>query len=518
MPATAVADALAGAAVALPAAVAAAEPPVSRRRLRGKTTARPGFPAGPPGGEGPSEDSVPRHAGLALSPLRPINAPNCSTVVELLRRKHCRREEVHRVANGADGTREMRGRRKASYALLKLPQRIELCVEVLAAAEVPVSLLEGVRQYQKNFLARTTRNRKGTRSLKDKHFFVHGPCLLLTYLGNPLLEAAGVKCPDAAVDAVDEAACRVRHSEAGHAAMKSCREFAEKLAKDQPTPRFARAVEVCPRTWSAERRVLLHLHVALVRQGQPFHVSTSALQFENTRPTVSRQTCVCRDKRSAGTAMLYYCVIHKVGQLGRGGNVEPFHEYHVNQEWITNLVQAGKVNEEVARSLRARRQELVHHRQNLERLVAEQRNLTLRARASHIQVVCAAQIAKFKDVPLVTQHWLPQYQHIKQRYMFLVLQRPSGTGKTSFAKYITGTASEVLEVNCSACPEPDLRNLDPEQRNAILFDEATPTMVLSQRRWFQAPPCWIDLGCSTTNCHKYQVWVPGMMMIVASNT
>ena len=161
---------------------------------------------------------------------------------------------------------------------------------------------------------------------------------------------------------------------------------------------------------------------------------------------------------------------------------------------------------------------VVHHVQNLERLIAEKRNVALAARAAHIQAVCAAQISKFKDVPVVTQHWLPQYQHIKARYAFLVLQGPSGTGKTSFAKHITGDPSEVLEVNCSACPEPDLRDLDPERHRAILFDEASPSMVLSQRRLFQAPPCFVDLGCSTTNCHKYQVFVSGIMMMVASNT
>ena len=73
-------------------------------------------------------------------------------------------------------------------------------------------------------------------------------------------------------------------------------------------------------------------------------------------------------------------------------------------------------------------------------------------------------------------------------------------------------------MNCAACPEPDLRELDPEIHKGILFDEASATMVLAQRRLFQAPPCWVDLGCSTTNCHKYQVFLSGMMLIVASNT
>ena len=107
---------------------------------------------------------------------------------------------------------------------------------------------------------------------------------------------------------------------------------------------------------------------------------------------------------------------------------------------------------------------------------------------------------------------------IKARYPFLVLEGPSDTGKTSYAKNITGNPQEVLEVNCSATPEPDLREFDSTVHKAILFDEASCTMVLSQRKLFQAPACLVDLGCSTTNCHKYQVFVSGVMMIVCSNT
>ena len=39
-----------------------------------------------------------------------------------------------------------------------------------------------------------------------------------------------------------------------------------------------------------------------------------------------------------------------------------------------------------------------------------------------------------------------------------------------------------------------------------------------QRKLFQAPPCWIDLGCSTTNCHKYRVFVSGVKLMVCTNS
>ena len=64
---------------------------------------------------------------------------------------------------------------------------------------------------------------------------------------------------------------------------------------------------------------------------------------------------------------------------------------------------------------------------------------------------------------------MPHFSRIKGRYPFLVLEGPSGTGKTSYAKNITGNPQEVLEVNCAATPEPDLREFDSMAHTAILF-------------------------------------------------
>ena len=54
--------------------------------------------------------------------------------------------------------------------------------------------------------------------------------------------------------------------------------------------------------------------------------------------------------------------------------------------------------------------------------------------------------------------------------------------------------------------------------NGILFDEASCTMVLQQEKLFQAPPTPVRLGCSTTNCHAYDVFISGVGLMSASNT
>ena len=83
---------------------------------------------------------------------------------------------------------------------------------------------------------------------------------------------------------------------------------------------------------------------------------------------------------------------------------------------------------------------------------------------------------------------------------------------------LTGDAQEVYEVNCANGQEPDLRTFSHFRHKVILFDEATPEMVLRQKKLFQAPNCFIQLGTSTTNCHAYTVFPSGTGLVVCANT
>ena len=113
---------------------------------------------------------------------------------------------------------------------------------------------------------------------------------------------------------------------------------------------------------------------------------------------------------------------------------------------------------------------------------------------------------------------MQQYQEVRSRYKFLVVHGASGTGKTIFCKWLMKDASNVLEVNCASCPEPDLRKYTPGIHEGILFDEASCSLVLKQKKLFQSPPVPVELGCSTTNCHAYSVWVHGRQLMICSNT
>ena len=153
---------------------------------------------------------------------------------------------------------------------------------------------------------------------------------------------------------------------------------------------------------------------------------------------------------------------------------------------------------------------------NIRRCSREQKNELLVAKLDTIQVALKSTIRPFKRYPVANQ-FLAWFKKIRSRYPFLVVEGASGTGKTVWVKWLLGDPSLVHECNCASCPEPELRQYDALVHKLILFDEASPEMVIRQKKLFQGPPTWVDLGMSTTNCHAYKVLVSGTRMVICSN-
>ena len=64
-----------------------------------------------------------------------------------------------------------------------------------------------------------------------------------------------------------------------------------------------------------------------------------------------------------------------------------------------------------------------------------------------------------------------------------------------------------VEVTCSNCDEPDLRDFKLMTRNLVLLDEAKTKLVLKCKKMMQAGAAWVSLGASNTNMYSYKVWV-----------
>lgn len=179
------------------------------------------------------------------------------------------------------------------------------------------------------------------------------------------------------------------------------------------------------------------------------------------------------------------------------------------------MLQGGKITKATARvNFIKSCKNVEHHLRNLQALERAEREAELAERMVRVQKELEANYRRCKDYPVVNK-WLQSFESLRDRYSFLVIVGASGLGKTQFVKSMAGSLSNFLEVNCAACDEPDLRNFAGE--GVVLLDEASPAMVIRQKRLMQAPACMVLLGASATNCHAYKVWVHRTKFVICSN-
>ena len=74
-----------------------------------------------------------------------------------------------------------------------------------------------------------------------------------------------------------------------------------------------------------------------------------------------------------------------------------------------------------------------------------------------------------------------------------------------------------LELNCAQCPEVPMRGFRRKQHGLVLFDEISPKQVADQRKLFQASHGLVQMGCSATNIHAYEVYMHAVRLVCCSN-
>jgi len=278
---------------------------------------------------------------------------------------------------------------------------------------------------------------------------------------------------------------------------------------------YAWALEVCAATWAESGEVRVHAH-AFLRADAKLRVRTAdELALLGSRPFKSQCVGTSGRKDRLSNQGLYYVQAPKRGSVARGGNILPFQDYLVNGEWVMNLLQQQKLEFQSARA------ELVKVGKNLPRLLQcldkweqEHENARLQGRIADIMAELNADKKPFRRIPEV-EEWLAQYTKNRMRYRFLVLEGPSGLGKTQFSLSLSPGS---MEVTCSNCDEPDLREFKPMQHDLILLDEATTTLVLKCKKLMQAGAAWVSLGSSSTNMYAYKIWAHKVRFIVSTNT
>ena len=300
------------------------------------------------------------------------------------------------------------------------------------------------------------------------------------------------------------------------------RDHIQEAQKSTRATDVASSLEVCPETFLLQGKVKLHGHSFLrISEGAAFLELSNKdpLLFLGITPVPSTNLhgLSIKGSRSGSWAGFHYCCVPtKTGCVHCSSTKQPYTGYLVNPSWIMNMVQAGKLAPHHARPLLVRCvasrhiKELDAREEELEKAAVN--DLYMAAQKTLGQSACDWK--QFKEV----QFFLAQFSgHAMHRYKFLVLAGPSRLGKTVFARSLSQTPERVLEINCAAGKEPDLRAYRIRHHDVIVFDEINPTQVLDQRKLFQSCAAPVQLGSSATNCHSYTVFVWQKLLVLCSN-
>ncbi len=120
---------------------------------------------------------------------------------------------------------------------------------------------------------------------------------------------------------------------------------------------------------------------------------------------------------------------------------------------------------------------------DLDKWHAEQGALNIEERVRARCIALQASMLPFRLIQIV-EDWKVHIESLSLRKRFLVLEGPSGVAKTAYATSLWGSAA-TMELNMAGSDEFCLRTFDPVIHKAIVWDEARPSVVSSQRKLFQ---------------------------------
>ena len=299
------------------------------------------------------------------------------------------------------------------------------------------------------------------------------------------------------------------------------KEFQEQMkiwADAYVLPDWGISVELCTRTLQTQGIVRIHLH-AWVQMTERKGVTLLHLKdFEYRGSLPHNSSFLTQRTRGTGVAFAgcFYVTVPKIGSLFATSTKTPFDDYNVSPAWITTLLAANKLDLDTAADMYVRCiQNVEHNIKALDTVRQHRRAQHIRTERLKIEHLIRAKQRPFRRIPLV-EEWDQQYNEVLDRYKFLVLDGRSRTGKSRFAANRT-SPEKFLNVDCSSATQPDLRIFEREVHDVVLWDEATPELVLRVKKLAQASIDEVRLGQSATNVNSYVVWFHRIRLIVASN-
>jgi hypothetical protein len=292
--------------------------------------------------------------------------------------------------------------------------------------------------------------------------------------------------------------------------------------------RYTYSLEMCTDTFRSRGEIQLHVHMFIESNDKHFRVEKSVqLELFGVHPNLSLTSEAANlpltpaRGRSANAANAasghYYLAMPKRGKVFQHiANCEPWKDYNVKVQWITQHWQTCKLSDDAAKA------EYVNCKINVEqhvRNVEAQQRIKREEQEKEDASRTQKNIAVFTAAPVLIPEvltWMETFRSVEMRYRFLVLEGPSCCGKTQFARGLVGP-DRCFVADCSGKNHPDLRAFRRKQHTVLLFDEISAARVLEYKKLFQAGNEEVLCGSSPTNQFSYKINVHQTMLIVASN-
>ena len=282
---------------------------------------------------------------------------------------------------------------------------------------------------------------------------------------------------------------------------------------------FAQSFELCTQTLADTLVVRVHAHAFLLREEARILIGSS-------EKTLFRGGCAVKSKAEGASVILrgngvwcgcYYLLAPKIGSIYTSGSVRPYLDYAVKPEWIMNMVQAEKMTFAAAMQQMSRcGKSFSRYMQDLQAWQAAREELQLADRVHRVQAHHRATNLAFKVYPEIEAWKASVWQPHLRRKKFLVIEGPSGMGKTEFIRQLAGPDC-TLEISADGMTSPYLRNFISSKHKVIFWDECRVELIIAYRKLFQCPASWITLGVSPTGRDVYKVWLSDAAHVIASN-
>ena len=284
---------------------------------------------------------------------------------------------------------------------------------------------------------------------------------------------------------------------------------------------MAWALEVCTHTLRNDRTVRVHGHAFVA-----WHLVQSLKENDFCKMDFNGSKCFVassfggshpRQRLLAVHNGFFYLLCGKDGSLRANGTKQLWTDITVRPPMILQLFVQAKLSFATARELFLRAGFSAEQNvKNLEYIALERRKKDLVKLVLEVELQLRSKMLPPLTIEIVQREWEPQYDEIKDRYKFLVLEGDSCKGKTRWAR-LRGEPHEIFEVDCAGKSFMDLRGLIRPQHKYCLCDEAGPNLILQNRKLFQAGASMCNLGESATGMYSYKVWPFRLRFIIMSN-